>query len=73
VNATGVIIACGQKVALGRPHAGQTITVHASQDTLAVELDDQEIRTITRPTSRPASPPVARQQPPQRVKTAFGR
>jgi hypothetical protein len=30
------------------------MTVHVSQDVLAVELDDQETRTITRTTSTPA-------------------
>jgi transposase InsO family protein len=52
-SATGVFTVCGQKVSLGRPHAGQTITVHVSQDTLAVELDDETL-TIARTTSRPA-------------------
>jgi hypothetical protein len=53
-SATGVFTVCGQKVSLGRPHAGQTITVHVSQDTLAVELDDETL-TIARTTTRPAS------------------
>jgi hypothetical protein len=53
VSATGMFTVCGQKVSLGRPHAGQTVTVHVSQDTLAVELDD-ETRAIARTTSRPA-------------------
>jgi len=51
-SATGMICVCGQKVALGRQHAGQTVTVHVSQDVLAVELDG-ETRTIRRTTSRP--------------------
>jgi hypothetical protein len=54
VSATGVITVCAQKVALGRAHAGQTVTVHVSHDVLAVELDEQEARTIRRTTDRPA-------------------
>ena len=50
---TGVIMVCGQKVALGRLHAGQTITVHVSETTLAVELDQGEPRTIRRTTTTP--------------------
>ena len=53
VSATGVITVCRQHVALGRVHAGQTVTVHVSEHTLAVELDDGETRTIRRTTSRP--------------------
>jgi hypothetical protein len=35
-SATGLIMVCGQKIALGRTHAGQTVTVHVSDTTLAV-------------------------------------
>ena len=52
VSATGVICVCRQHVPLGRVHAGRTVTVHVSEHTLAVELDD-ETRTIRRTTSRP--------------------
>ena len=52
-SATGVFTVCGQKVSIGRQHAGETITVHVAQDTLAVELDDETL-TIARTTSRPA-------------------
>jgi transposase InsO family protein len=52
VSATGVIIVCRQRVSLGRIHAGRMITVHVSEHTLAVELDD-ETRSIRRTTSRP--------------------
>jgi transposase InsO family protein len=52
VSATGVITVCRQPVALGRIHAGRTVTVHVSEHTLAIELDD-ETRTIRRTTSRP--------------------
>jgi hypothetical protein len=52
VSATGVFTVCGQKVSLGRSHAGRTVTVHVSQSVLAVKLDD-ETKTIARTTSRP--------------------
>jgi hypothetical protein len=41
-SATGVIVVCGQEIALGRAHAGQTLTVAVSDTTLAIELDDAE-------------------------------
>jgi transposase InsO family protein len=52
VSATGMITVCRQPVALGRVHAGRTVTVHVSEHTLAVELDG-ETRTIRRTTTRP--------------------
>jgi hypothetical protein len=54
VSATDVITVCGPKIALGRSRAGQTIAVRVSQDVLAIELDDHEVRTTPRTTSRPA-------------------
>lgn len=51
-SATGVITVCRQTVSLGRVHAGRTITVHVSEHTLAIELDD-ETRTIRRTTTKP--------------------
>jgi transposase InsO family protein len=52
-SATGVIVVCGQKIALGRIHAGQTITIAVSETTLAVELEDQETRVVRRTTTKP--------------------
>jgi transposase InsO family protein len=52
-SATGVITVCGQKVALGRPHQHQTVDVHVSETTLAIELDDAETRVIRRTTTLP--------------------
>ena len=43
-----MIMVCGQKVALGRINAGQTVTVHVSDTTLAIELDHGEPRTVRR-------------------------
>lgn len=37
---TGVIVVCGQKIALGR--AGQTLAIAVSGTTLAIKLDDAE-------------------------------
>ena len=44
---------CGQKVALGRVHRHQTLTVHVSETTIAIELDDGEIRMVRRTTTTP--------------------
>jgi transposase InsO family protein len=41
VASNGVFMVAGQKVTLGRRHAGQTITVHVSETTLAIDLDDE--------------------------------
>ena len=46
---TGVIMVCGQKVALGRVHRHQTLTVHVSDTTLAIELDDGETVSCAEP------------------------
>ncbi len=37
---TGVLMVAGQKVAIGRQYQHQTITVHVSETTLAIELPD---------------------------------
>ena len=50
---TGVIVVCGQKVALGRIHQHQTVVVHVSDTTLAIELDDGETRVVRRTTTLP--------------------
>jgi transposase InsO family protein len=52
-SATGVILICGQKIALGRTHAGQTLTVAVSDTTLAIEFDDAETRVVRRTTTKP--------------------
>jgi hypothetical protein len=52
VSATGVITVCWHKISLGRVHAGRTVTVHVSEHTLAIELDD-ETRAVRRTTTRP--------------------
>jgi hypothetical protein len=47
-----VIMVCLQKVALGRTHQHQTVTVHVSDTTLAIELDG-ETRVVRRTTTVP--------------------
>ena len=50
---TGVIMVCGQKVALGRDQRHRTLTVHVSDTTLAIEVDDGETRVVRRTTTLP--------------------
>ncbi len=52
-SATGVIMIAGQKIALGRVHAGQTATVLASDTTLTIDLGDGETQVIPRTTAQP--------------------
>ena len=52
-SATGVIMIAGQKAALGRVHAGQTVTVLVSDTTLTVQLGDGDTRVIRRTTTQP--------------------
>ena len=49
---TGVIVVADQKVALGRAHQYQTVTVLVSETTLAVELADGDTKIISRTTSQ---------------------
>ena len=53
VSATGVIMVAGQTAALGRAHAGQTVTVLVADTTLAIELGDGDTRVIRRTTTHP--------------------
>jgi hypothetical protein len=50
---TGVVMVCGQKVALGRAYQHQSVTIAVSEATLAVELDDDEVRVVRRTTTLP--------------------
>jgi transposase InsO family protein len=49
---TGIIMVVGQKIALGRIHAGQVVTVHVAEDTLTIELADGDSRTVRRTTTQ---------------------
>jgi transposase InsO family protein len=66
VSATGAITVCRQHVALGRIHAGRIVSIHVSEHTLAIELDD-ETRTIRRTTRRPVV--VVKAHRPHRART----
>jgi hypothetical protein len=48
---TGIVMVCGQKVALGRAHKHRTVTIAVSETTLAIELEDGEVRMIRRTTT----------------------
>jgi hypothetical protein len=50
---TGVIMVAGQKMALGRIHAGQVVTAHVADHTVTVDLGGDDIRTIRRTTTQP--------------------
>jgi transposase InsO family protein len=50
---TGVIMVVGQKIALGRTHKHQTVTVLVSDTTLAIEFGDSDVRAIRRTTTQP--------------------
>lgn len=50
---TGVIMVVGQKIALGRIHAGQIVTVHVDHDTMTIDLGGDDTRTIRRTTTQP--------------------
>jgi hypothetical protein len=50
---TGVIMVAGQKIALGRIHAGQTLTVLVSDTTRTVEFADGDTRAVRRTTTQP--------------------
>lgn len=52
-SATGVIVVAGQKVSLGRVHAGISVTVHVAETTLAIKLPDGEPRIVRRTTAQP--------------------
>jgi transposase InsO family protein len=49
---TGVIMVAGQKIALGRIHARQVVTVHVAADTMTIDLGGDDIRTIRRTTTQ---------------------
>jgi hypothetical protein len=49
---SGGISVCRQKIALGRVHARQIVTMHVSHDMLTIELDDGN-RTVRRTTTDP--------------------
>jgi hypothetical protein len=52
VSGTGVVMVARQTVALGRVHAGKTVTIDVTDTDLVVACDDGP-RTIRRTTTRP--------------------
>src|SRR5215471_13278203 len=50
---TGVIMIAGQKIALGRIHAGRVVTVHVADHTVTIDLGGDDVRTIRRTTTQP--------------------
>jgi hypothetical protein len=52
VSATGVVMVTGQVIALGRVHAGKTVTIHVPDTHLIADCDDGP-RTIKRTTDKP--------------------
>jgi len=59
---TGVIMVVGQKIALGRIHARQVVTVHVAENTLSIELASDDVRTVRRTTTQ-AVRSIKAQQP----------
>jgi hypothetical protein len=49
---TGVIMVAGQKIALGRIHAGRIVTVHVAEHTMAIDLGGDDTRTVRRTTTQ---------------------
>jgi transposase InsO family protein len=49
---TGVIMVAGQKIALGRIHAGRIVTVHVAEHTITIDLGGDDTRTIRRTTTQ---------------------
>ena len=60
---SGVIMVVGQKIALGRTHAHQQLTVHVAEHTITVELDDGGHRTFRRTTTHPVRNHKAQKPP----------
>jgi hypothetical protein len=50
---TGVIMVAGQKIALGRIHARQIVTVHVAADTITIDLASDDTRVVRRTTTQP--------------------
>ena len=42
----------GQKVALGRIHAGRIVTVHVAEHTITIDLGGDDVRTVRRTTNQ---------------------
>lgn len=58
VASNGVFMVAGQKIALGRQHAGRTVTVHVSETTHAIDLSDENGEVDTRVVRRTTEQPI---------------
>jgi transposase InsO family protein len=50
---TGVIMVAGQKIALGRIHAGQIVTARVAETTITIDYGGDDTRTVQRTTTQP--------------------
>jgi transposase InsO family protein len=50
---TGIIMVAGQKIALGRIHTGQVVTVHVAAEVITIDLAGEDTRTVRRTTTQP--------------------
>jgi hypothetical protein len=67
---TGVVMVAGQRIALGRLHRHKTVTVNVSDTTLAVDLDDGDVKVVRRTNSQPVR--SIKGQRPRSTTAAFG-
>jgi len=49
---TGIIMVAGQKIALGRIHAGRVVTVHVADHTVTIDLGGDDVRSVLRTTTQ---------------------
>jgi hypothetical protein len=68
---TGVVMVADQKIAFGRIHAGQVVTVHVAAEMVTIDLGE-DTRTVRRTSTqpvrsikahRPRKPPMAEPRP----------
>ncbi|MEU4714254.1 hypothetical protein AB0F73_11460 [Micromonospora purpureochromogenes] len=52
-SSSGVVMVVGQKIALGRVHAGKTVAIDVTDTTLTVDCDDDGPRTFRRTNDQP--------------------
>jgi transposase InsO family protein len=65
---TGIIMIAGQKIALGRIHAGRVVAVHVAEHTITIDLGGDDTRTVRRTTNQPVRSIKAHR--PREIRTA---